>query len=52
MGKLKVEVDVLLRVDALASRRQVTKSAAVVAVFSEGLQTAHRLGVGRDSRIK
>lgn len=52
MGKLKVAVDVLLRLYALASRRQVTKSAAVVAILNEGPQAAHRLGVGRDSRIK
>jgi hypothetical protein len=44
---LKVPADTLRRVDALARKLGVSKTAAVVAVLNEGLQAARRRGVGR-----
>ena len=49
---LKVPVDMLGRVHDLADRLQVTKAAAIVALLNEGLQEAHKLGVGSNRRIR
>ena len=43
---LKVPADVLLRVHQLARRLGVTKTAAIIALLNEGLQEAHKRGVG------
>jgi len=42
---LKVPADTLQRVHQLARQLGVTKTAAVIAVFNEGLQAAYRRGV-------
>lgn len=47
---LKVPADTLQRVHQLARILGVTKTAAVVAVLNEGLQAAHRRGLGRTGR--
>ena len=44
---LKVPADVLLRVHQLARKLGVTKTAAIIALLNEGLQEAHKRGVGR-----
>ena len=44
---LKVPADLLARVHQLARRLGVTKTAAIVALLNEGLETAHQRGVGR-----
>ena len=43
---LKVPADVLVRVHQLARRLGVTKTAAIIALLNEGLQEAHKRGVG------
>jgi hypothetical protein len=43
---LKVPADTLRRVHELARKLGVSKTAAVIAVLNEGLQAAHRRGVG------
>jgi len=43
---LKVPADILVRVHQLARRLGVTKTAAIVALLNEGLETAHQRGVG------
>jgi hypothetical protein len=43
---LKVPADILARVHHLARKLGVTKTAAIIALLNEGLQEAHRRGVG------
>ena len=43
---LKVPADVLARVHHLARKLGVTKTSAIIALLNEGLQEAHRRGVG------
>jgi hypothetical protein len=43
---LKVPADILLRVHQLARKLGVTKTAAIIALLNEGLQAAHKRGVG------
>ena len=43
---LKVPADILQRVHVLAKRLRVTKTAAIIALLNEGLQEAHKRGVG------
>ena len=43
---LKVPADILSRVHHLAKKLGVTKTAAIIALLNEGLQEAHRRGVG------
>ena len=49
---LKVPADVLLRVHQLARKLGVTKTAAIIALLNEGLQEAHKRGVGRGTGHK
>jgi hypothetical protein len=44
---LKVPADILERVHRLARTLGVTKTAAIIALLNEGLQQAHKRGVGR-----
>lgn len=46
---LKVPADILTRVHQLARRLGVTKTAAIVALLNEGLESAHQRGVGRSA---
>jgi hypothetical protein len=43
---LKVPADILARVHHLAKKLGVTKTAAIIALLNEGLQEAHKRGVG------
>ena len=43
---LKVPADILQRVHQLAYKLGVTKTAAIIALLNEGLQAAHKRGVG------
>jgi len=44
---LKVPADMLSRVHALAHHLGAKKTATLIALLNEGLQAAHRRGVGR-----
>jgi hypothetical protein len=43
---LKVPADMLTRVHQLARKLNVTKTAAIIALLNEGLEAAHRRGMG------
>ncbi len=47
---LKVPADILQRVHHLADKLGVTKTAAIIALLNEGLQEAHRRGLGTDGK--
>jgi hypothetical protein len=49
---LKVPADTLGRVHDLAHKLKVTKAAALVALLNEGIEEAHKLGMGRGRGIK
>ncbi len=49
---LKVPADTLMRVHELAHKLRVTKAATIVALLNEGLQQAHKRGVGRSPTMK
>ncbi len=46
---LKVPADILVRVHQLARKLGVTKTATIIALLNEGLQTAGRRRVGSES---
>ncbi len=49
---LKVPADTLVRVHELATKLRVTKAATIVALLNEGLQEAHKRGMGRARLMK